>query len=221
MVDAAQARGIDPLGARGRLLGALIAFALCALLVPVHNPLTRALAAWDVGALTLTVLSWTVLLRASPDATQQRATAEDPGRRGVFLIVVVSSLVSLTAAIVALRLPAPRPPLLEGLAVAAVVLGWIVTHTAHTFRYARLYYTPSAQGEAVKGLGFPGDDPPDDMDFAYFSFTVGMAFQVSDVSVTSSAMRRSVFWHAFQSFVFNTIILALALNFLFGSLGGG
>jgi uncharacterized membrane protein len=221
MLDAAEARGIDPLGARGRLIAAIVVLVACAAVLPLPNPLERGLAAYDAAALTLFALSWAVLARATPEATRQRATAEDPGRRGVFLTVVTSSLVSLGAAVIALRQPSPRPALLEALAVGAVVLGWLVTHTAHTFRYARTYYTVNKRGEPCKGLNFPGDEEPDDLDFAYFSFTLGMAFQVSDVSVTSRAMRRSVFWHALQSFVFNTIILALALNFLFGSLGGG
>ena len=219
-LDQAEARGVDPLGARGRLLIALAVLSVCAALLPLPNWLERGLAAWTAAALMLLMLSWTVLLRATPATTQQRATAEDPGRYGVFVTVLVSSFVSLAAAIYALRSDTPRSSLLEGLAVAAVVLGWLVTHTGYTFRYARIYYTPNKRGDPGKGLGFPGQEEPDDMDFAYFSFTLGMAFQVSDVTVTSSDLRRTVLFHALQSFVFNTIIVALTLNFLFGSIGG-
>ena len=219
-LDQTEARGVDPLGARGRLLIALAVLVACAALLPLPNWLERGLAAWNAAALTLLALSWTVLLRATPTTTQQRATAEDPGRYGVFVTVLVSSFVSLAAAIYALRSGTPRSALLEGLAVAAVVLGWLVTHTGYTFRYARIYYAPGERGEPMKGLGFPSDEEPDDMDFAYFAFTLGMAFQVSDVTVTSSDLRRTVLFHALQSFVFNTIIVALALNFLFGSIGG-
>ena len=216
----AEARGVDPLGARGRLLIALAVLIVCAVLLPLANWLERGLAAWDAAALTMLMLSWTVLLRATPATTQQRATAEDPGRYGVFVTVLASSFISLAAAIYALRSAEPRSGLLEGLAIAAVVLGWLVTHTGYAFRYARIYYAPIERGAAKQGLGFPGDGQPDDMDFAYFAFTLGMAFQVSDVTVTSSELRRTVLFHALQSFVFNTIIVALALNFLFGSIGG-
>ncbi len=220
LLHEAEARGVDPLGARGRLLIALAVLILSAVLLPFPSWLERGLAAWNLAASTLLMLSWTVLLRATPATTQQRATAEDPGRYGVFLTVLTSSFVSLAAAVYALRSAQPRSNLLEGLAVAAVVLGWLVTHTGYTFRYARIYYAPDERGEAKKGLGFPGDEAPDDMDFAYFSFTLGMAFQVSDVTVTSSDVRRTILFHSLQSFVFNTIIVALALNFLFGSIGG-
>lgn len=219
-LDQAEARGVDPLGARGRSLIALAVLIVCAALLPLPNWLERGLAAWVAAALTLLLLSWTVLLRATPATTQQRATAEDPGRYGVFVTVLVSSFVSLAAAIYALRSGTPRSNLLEGLAVASVLLGWLVTHTGYTFRYARIYYTLDERGAPLKGLAFPGQAEPDDVDFAYFSFTLGMAFQVSDVTVTSSDLRRTVLFHALQSFVFNTIIVALALNFLFGSIGG-
>jgi uncharacterized membrane protein len=62
------------------------------------------------------------------------------------------------------------------------------------------------------GLQFPGDREPDYMDFAYFSFTIGMTFQVSDVVITSRDFRTLVLLHGMLSFGFNTVILALTLN---------
>jgi uncharacterized membrane protein len=52
----------------------------------------------------------------------------------------------------------------------------------------------------------------------YFAFTIGMAFQVSDVSITSPQIRRAVLLHAVISFAYNTSILALALNLAYGFL---
>ena len=43
-----------------------------------------------------------------------------------------------------------------------------------------------------------------------------MCFQVSDVVVSSMPCRRAVLLHAVLSFVYNTMILALALNLVFG-----
>lgn len=79
--------------------------------------------------------------------------------------------------------------------------------------YAHLYYLRSSQGS---GLSFPGDEPPDDLDFGYFAFTVGMCFQVSDVAVTSKHIRRSVLAHSLFSFVFSTAVIAIALNLALG-----
>ena len=53
------------------------------------------------------------------------------------------------------------------------------------------------------------------MDFAYYAFTIGMCFQVSDVQITAADIRRATLGHALVSFVFNTTILALSLNVMF------
>jgi uncharacterized membrane protein len=56
------------------------------------------------------------------------------------------------------------------------------------------------------------------IDFAYYAFTIGMCFQVSDVTIKSPALRRTTLFHAVLSFAYNTVILAIALNFAIGTL---
>ncbi len=58
---------------------------------------------------------------------------------------------------------------------------------------------------------------PDFLDFAYFSFVLGMTFQVSDVAVTSKRIRRLAMFHGLISFGFNTIMIALTINLIAGS----
>jgi uncharacterized membrane protein len=82
-------------------------------------------------------------------------------------------------------------------------------------RYAHLYYRDDGD---LGGLGFPGTEMPCLLDFAYYAFTIGMCFQVSDVTVTQHRMRQATLGHALLSFVFNTAVLALALSLLFGHL---
>ena len=213
----------DPLGARGRLLAGILAGCMaglsCFLLIAPSNVLSL-MVAWDVGALVLLAFTWRVIFGSNAHLTKARATSEDPGRYGVFVIAIGSSLVSLFAAVFVLHgkkdlVPANLVGLLDTMAVLAVVFAWIMTHTAYALRYARLYYSPK-NGEAREGLKFPGSEPPDDLDFAYFSFVLGMAYQVSDVSITCKRIRRAVLWHSLQSFLYNTVILALSLNLLFG-----
>jgi uncharacterized membrane protein len=97
--------------------------------------------------------------------------------------------------------------------VLAVCLGWFLIHTMFVFRYAHLYYYDSDQdGTAQRGLTFPGTTEPDDYDFAYFSFVIGMTFQVSDVQITDPGVRTLVLFHALLSFGYNTAILALGVN---------
>jgi len=62
-------------------------------------------------------------------------------------------------------------------------------------------------------MKFPNDEgDPDYWDFMYFSFTIGMCAQVSDVGVSCKPIRRTVLGHSIISFVFNTALLALTVN---------
>jgi uncharacterized membrane protein len=180
--------------------------------------LLRGLAGWDAASLTLVALAWTIIMKADASQTRVRAGEDDPGRGVLFLIGVGSSLMSLLAAGMVLRVAKTLPPdekfFWTTLAFAAVMLSWTVTHTGYTLRYAHLYYrahagTPPGECECLE---FPGSKDPADIDFAYFAFTVGMCFQVSDVAVATRAMRREVLVHAVLSFIYNTIIVALAIN---------
>lgn len=172
---------------------------------------------WDAMAVTLLALSWNILLRSDARTTELRAGDQDPGGRVVFLIAVWSSVFSLFASTLVLRLMRGQScgDVWVVLALVSVALSWIVTHTAYTFRYAHLYYTGSENG----GLIFPGTPTPCDMDFAYYSFTIGMCFQVSDVQCTASEIRRATLLHALTSFLFNSTIVALSLNVMFRLLG--
>jgi uncharacterized membrane protein len=53
-------------------------------------------------------------------------------------------------------------------------------------------------------------------DFLYFSFVVGMTFQVSDVQIEDHTLRRGVLAHGVLAFFFNVIIVALTINIVAG-----
>ncbi|MGO8388826.1 DUF1345 domain-containing protein, partial [Rhizobium johnstonii] len=57
-----------------------------------------------------------------------------------------------------------------------------------------------------------GIEEPGYWDFLYFSFTIGVAAQTADFAVSSTSMRKLTLLHAVLSFLFNTTILALAIN---------
>jgi uncharacterized membrane protein len=213
----------SPRRALGRLLLAVVAGGITAAVIPgqVGGPL-RTVAAWNVGAVVLLVLVWKIILRASPEETARRAAAEDVGRSFVWAVVVLGSTISIFAATVALRNARAMAPQAEHelalLCLLAVVTAWVLCHTTYTVRYAHLYYRDDGD---LGGLGFPGTEMPCLLDFAYYAFTIGMCFQVSDVTVTQHRMRQATLGHALLSFVFNTIVLALALSLLFGHLTPG
>jgi len=100
--------------------------------------------------------------------------------------------------------------------VAGVFLAWLVLHVMYSLHYAKLYYGEIDQADANvcrKGLVFPGGkDVVDYWDFVYYSFTIAMCFQTSDVTVSSPYMRRVTIFHATVSYLFALAILGLLLD---------
>ena len=208
------------LRATNRFGTALVFGLVGAAVLPGNWSLTlRAVVGWDTFATVLLGVVGTMVIRSTPAQTRMRAASADPGRTLVYALVLGASLISLGAATLLARKAnadtVRHAQVLFPLCVFAVMSSWALTHASFTLRYAHLYY----RGDAVGGLQFPGEDTPDDFDFAYFAFTIGMCFQVSDVTICTREIRRTVLLHALISFVYNTSILALALNLIFGRLG--
>ena len=61
---------------------------------------------------------------------------------------------------------------------------------------------------------------PDDRDFLYFSFTIAVAAQTSDVIVTTSRMRKAVLAQSVLGFFFNVAIIGMSINVAAGLIGG-
>lgn len=212
---------LDPRSVRMRLILATAVGLVAWLVVPWRiSATTRVLLGWDVAGLVLTGFTFLIILRSDSSETSRRAAAYDPGRRVVWVIVLAASTFSLVAAAVVLRQGHAGSPFERSvhvaLCVAAVAISWLVTHSAFTLRYAHLFY---GDGERAGGIELPGGEPPDDLDFAYFAFTIAMTFQVSDATISSRRIRHQALGHALLSFLYNTVILALALNLIVGQLG--
>ena len=217
-------RALPPLHRRalGRLAIAVSAGVVGGLAASTHfGWLVSLLAGWDLGTVVFLVLCWLVIGRADAKATKARAAAEDPGRSAVWVIVSFACFAGFFASAIVLRRAKQFAPeeahILVVLCLAAVICAWLLAHTTFALRYAHLYYRPTDDGEG--GLEFPGKEPPDDFDFAYFAFTVGMCFQVSDVTISDRTIRRNVLLHALIAFGYNTAIVALALNLLVNLIG--
>lgn len=108
------------------------------------------------------------------------------------------------------------------LGAASVFLGWLMIHTMWGMHDAWEYYAAPDKGSDRHqrgGLEFPGDGDPDGSDFIYFAMVIAMTAQTSDTDVTSRAMRRIVSVHSLFSYLFNTVIVAAAVNIVV-SLGG-
>jgi uncharacterized membrane protein len=226
--DAADEGALEPAPAHParpawfRLVTGLVVGTTVATIAPARLGATlRILAGWDAAALTIGALAWSFIARAGAPTTRAWAASIDPGRRAVGVVLIAASTFSMFATGYGLRdartCSADGRPLFLVLGLCAVASSWALTHTMYTLRYAHLYYRDGVEREG--GLAFPGGHHPAYLDFAYYAFTVGMCFQVSDVSVTTARLRRETLVHALLSFAYNTVILAVAINFAVGSFG--
>jgi len=169
--------------------------------------------------------AWITILASHPREVSKIAYRQDSSRTLVFIFVIGAALVSLLAVIVLLQntpgLSKHTARLHILLSITCVAFAWVLVHTIFTLRYAHFYYcNPQVddlqKNELPGGLDFPNELNPDYLDFAYFSFVIGMTFQVSDVEIKSRRIRRLTLLHALISFAFNTVILALVINVILG-----
>ena len=181
----------------------------------VQTLLSRVLIGWNVLAWMYLVWVGLVLLRADTGHIKRVALAQADNAATVLTIVVVASVTSLVAVIfelIAAKAAGPNHMLVHGAFAAVTVIGsWLLLPMLFGTTYAAAYY----DAEPDSGLIFPGATKgfePDHTDFLYFSFTIAVTAQTSDVEVSSRRMRRLVLAQSVVSFVFNTTILAFSIN---------
>jgi uncharacterized membrane protein len=194
----------------------LIGTAFAAVLWQFTIPAPALLMGWDIAAVIYLLMVWVAVYRMTAEVTARMAGREDPSSPVAELVVLVASIAALVAVSFALvragQTTGNAKALLIGLGAVSVVVSWLVVHTVYMLRYARNYYT-----EPAGGIGFNEEDLPAYLDFAYFSFTIGMTFQVSDTNITRKVIRRLALHHALLSYLFGAVILATAIN-IFASL---
>ena len=178
-------------------------------------PRIALLTGFDAAAFLFLCATWP-LLGADPDTMRRTAERNDANRAGLLAISVLLSLVILFA--VGSLIAGPQA-LGRGdivLIVATLVLSWLFANLVFTLHYAHLFYL-QPHGHDRGGLEFPGAGEPGYWDFLYFSFTLGMTFQTSDVTISGAHMRRVVLGHSLAAFLFNMGILAFTVNAIGGS----
>jgi uncharacterized membrane protein len=177
---------------------------------------------WISFALTIIALDWTIITTSHPREVRKIAKIQDSSRTFIFLFVIAASVISMVAIVFLLKSAKGHSGSVNErilLAIGAVFISWWLVHTVFTMRYAHMYYdtdTDDGQQKEVGGLQFPDEKEPDYLDFVYFSFVIGMTFQVSDVEISSRQIRRLAWLHGLLSFGFNTAIVALSINVISG-----
>ena len=178
-------------------------------------PLAQAVMIGFDVATTVFLLACIPLFRHEAAAMRKAARENDANRFVLLVLTLILSLVILVT--VGSELVGPGHPMAaEKLLIAATLaLSWTGANMVYALHYAHLYYSRSDGGKDSAGLDFPGEHPePDYADFVYFSFTIGVALQTSDVAVTSPGIRRVVTLHCVEAFLFNMGVLALAISIL-------
>lgn len=144
-----------------------------------------------------------------------KAAADDEGIILIAVITVAALIFSLVSIFTLLNTH-PTPDLTHlVLALSAAPLAWFVLHTNAAFHYAHYYYgdPDGASGKPQRGgLRFPGPSEPGIWDFIYFAFVIGMTAQTADIDIESTGIRRRATGHGIVSFVFNTVLIAVAVN---------
>ena len=131
----------------------------------------------------------------------------------LYFIVIVSLVLAISLAPEVRDLETARGVSLAFMASLGVIAAWGILHASYALHYAYLY---DRSKESPGGLAFPGEQSPKQSDFAYFAFTVGTSFAVSDVDVTNVAMRQATLGHQILSFFYNTAILATVISMATG-----
>ncbi len=183
---------------------------------------TRAIAGWDVGALSFIALALQLFATRPPEQMAAQAEAQEEGEWTIFWVMLlgtVFSFAALSGEFSGLKdLPRVERGLHVALVAATLMLSWLLAHVVFTFRYAHEWYDLDGLGQVKGGLQFPSDDQPDYFDFLYFAVVIGMTFQVSDVQISARRLRRLALLHGLLSFLFNTVIVALTVNIAAGLL---
>lgn len=208
--------------ARPRLFVAIALGLGSAFFLPVAwTPVTRLLAAWNIMSWSYLALAGWLMVFAPPGHVRAFAEREDRGAAAILAFMSLAALASLAAILLELTttkgLDLAHRLLHYGFTGATVLGSWCVVGTMFAFHYARGYYrSPTAR----RALRFPdGEQEPDYWDFLYFSFTIAVAAQTSDISVMSRAMRKAVLAQSVLSFLFNAAIIGLSINIAAGLVG--
>lgn len=196
-----------------RLGSALVIGAVIGVVVGV---ITRA----ELGILTgiagtqaaFVAAGWAALWPMDAATTRRYARREEFRPLLDELVIVAGALSGMAGIVLLLTIGASYTRTIAAVvALIGVFATWAALHLMYAVRYADIYY----RGEEG-GIDFNNQDPPSYRDFFYFSYNLGMTYQVSDTSVSSTIIRGVALRHCLLSYVFGLAILATTLNLVSG-----
>ncbi|MBN8816693.1 MAG: DUF1345 domain-containing protein [Sphingomonas sp.] len=176
------------------------------------------MAAFDVASAVFLIAILPLLRGGNAKSMRKAAQDNDANRTGLLAITGVTMVVILVSVAKELQAKDQHDLWSVALVVVTLILAWLFSNIIYALHYAHLYYSDcDGDGKDTGGLDIPDCKEPDYWDFIYFSFTLGMTFQTSDIEINSRRMRMVTLGQCLAAFVFNLGILAFTIN----TLGGG
>jgi uncharacterized membrane protein len=190
------------------VLGVIVSLPISLLI----HPLVGLLSGIVVMGAVFVIAGVAALWPMTADNTRHHAQREDYRPHLEEALVAVAALGSLVVIVVLLAIGNSHTrTAAAAVGLVGVFLAWAMLHLMYTARYAYLYYA-----EPTGGIDFNNDEHPSYRDFLYFSYNLGMTYQVSDTDVASTAIRSIVLRHCVLSYIFGTVIIAATINLIVG-----
>ena len=207
---------------RPRLVFAIAAGIACGLLLPADwHLITRLMTAWNLT--TWSYLGLIVWLMSRAEHTRVRDISSQADENAIAIVTIISLAAILSVAAIVLELgnikalPAQERGVRYAFTCLTLVGSWAIVGVIFTLHYAHMFYFAPAD---KRPLRFPNEEhQPDYWDFLYFSFTIAVAVQTSDICVVTRAMRKAVLAQSLLSFFFNAAVLGLSINIAAGLIG--
>jgi uncharacterized membrane protein len=204
-----------------RLSAAALLGLAVGILAPADAIISKILYGWNAGVWTYLLLMLWLTVRAKAPDVKRIAEIEDENAGLVLLVVciaAIASLATITFELAGSKDLATTPKLLHYSFTALTVIGsWLLIGMIFSVHYARLYYTWDGKEPALRFA--EGLETPNYWDFLYFSFTISVAVQTSDVGVATRSLRKIVLAQSLIGFLFNTAILGFSINIAAGLFG--
>ncbi|MCF5657630.1 DUF1345 domain-containing protein [Pseudomonas poae] len=204
-----------------RLSSAAVLGIAVGILAPADTLISKILIGWNAGVWTYLLLMLWLTSRSRADDVKRIAEIEDENAGLVLFMVciaAIASLATITLNLVGIKdLDSTARLLHYGFTGMTVIGSWLLIGVIFSVHYARLFYTWEGDEPALRFA--EGLRTPNYWDFLYFSFTIGVAVQTSDIGVATRSLRKVVLGQSLIGFLFNTAILGFSINIAAGLFG--
>ena len=204
-----------------RLSAAILLGIAVGILAPADSLPSKILIGWNTGVWMYLLLMLWLTVRSKANDVKRIAEIEDENAGLVLALVCIAALASLATITLELAgskdLETTRKLMHYGFTALTVIGSWLLIGVIFSLHYARLYYIWDGKEPALRFA--EGLTTPNYWDFLYFSFTIGVAVQTSDVGVATPGLRKIVLAQSLIGFLFKTAILGFSINIAAGLFG--